>query len=150
MTYTRRPRVRVAAPPDDTWDSVMRPHGRPMYYNRAGQPCTMREWTEIFEDPRRRFVGQDYVLGAWVATIYDGLNQDILEDGPPTMFETTVFRKDADRALPAYLDGYQIRYASEREALEGHWEIRKLARAMQQVENGPPPLWPGTVKRRRR
>lgn len=155
MTYTRRPRVRVDAPPDDTWDRVFHPSGFALHYNRAGQPCSLREWTEAFEDHRRRFLGRDYVLGAWVATIYDGLNHDIVAGARPTMFETTVFRKDrfghrqSGKVLPEGFDGYQVRYTSERDALKGHWGIRLEVRKAQQQLNGPPPL-AVTVKRKKR
>lgn len=155
MTYTRRPRVKVTAPQDDTWDKVSMPGGHALHYNRAGQPCSLREWTTLFEDHKRRFLGRDYVLGAWVATIYDGVHLDIFEDGPPTMFETTVFpkgrfgRRRTGRELPEFLDQYARRYASEREAREGHWMIRRWVRQIQQLRNGPLPL-AVTAKRRRR
>jgi len=79
---------------------------RTMYVDKQGQPLEEQAWLKLISDDDYRVLKQDTLPnGARVSTIWFGLN-------PPNIFETCVFTADglAD----------QDRYASEREALDGH------------------------------
>ena len=86
-----------------------------LFYNRAGQPITMREWGEHFRQPLYKIVRQTQLRnGRLVSTVWLGADHRI-GPGPPLIFETMVF------ALPSISgDLDQLRYATETEALAGH------------------------------
>lgn len=68
------------------------------------------KWMEI----GNRIVKQEYIGDYFVSTVFLGLNHNF-EVGEPLLFETKVFNtKDYSRHLG------QERYATKKEALEGH------------------------------
>lgn len=65
-------------------------------------------------------VGQDEIDGAYISTVFLGLDHNYLGDGEPTLFETKVFRKDGAE--------YTRRYKTWAEAEEGHKDMAEIAR----------------------
>ena len=85
------------------------------YYDRKGQPITSSDWSRSFNDKEKSVVRQtDLDNGAWVSTVWLGLNHRFSE-GPPLIFETMVFPR---RGTWGELDCQ--RYSTEEEALTGH------------------------------
>jgi hypothetical protein len=94
------------------------------YFDRKGEPLDLMRFAVLFEDDDYRRVGFDEVGPFEVSTVWLGLNH---RHGPgtPLIFETMVFRKGSR----ADLDG--DRYATEREAKEGHKRFVERLRGKQ-------------------
>ena len=97
---------------DKDWD------GRPLYYDRQGQPMTMHQWAEKFEDENytriaRDVVGPDEPLDPapliTVSTFWRGVNHNLRHD-EPLIYETLI--------IGGY-DATGMRYATEKQAREG-------------------------------
>lgn len=69
------------------------------------------EWGRWFEDSNRIVVQED-VGGAWVSTVFLGIDHNHTNSGPPLLFETMVFRGDHG--------GEMDRYSTWEEAVVGH------------------------------
>lgn len=119
---------------EDTWDTVDSLMGRPMYFDKTGNPITMRQWGELRElglDPDGKYgegsyqrVAQDTVGKAWVSTVWLGIDHGMhFGDEPyrPVIFETMVFGGKYDDS--------QMRYCTEWEAIKGHAEAVEDLRA---------------------
>ena len=99
---------------DKDWD------GRPLYYDRHGQPMTMRQWAEKFEDENYTHIARD-VIGPdepldpapliTVSTFWRGVNHDLRHD-EPLIYETLI--------IGGGYDATGMRYATEKQAREGH------------------------------
>lgn len=110
-------------------DSVISPvTGRPAYFDRDGNPISLRRWGELHEgglDELRQFdrdsyvrVGYDEVGEASVSTVWLGLDHGFCRPGPgyrPIIFETMVFGGDDDQ--------FCLRYCREEEARVGHQSV---------------------------
>lgn len=105
------------------------------FFNQAGQPITVAEWSLAFEDFDARRVRFDTVHGAGeavdVSTVWVGLDHQF-GDGPPLIFESLVFGGP--------LDGAGLRYATRDEAIEGHaalvGEVRQALEALERARRG--------------
>jgi hypothetical protein len=71
----------------------------PGYYKLIGKlavPVTdPTEWARFFEKSTRdrsRIVAQTHIGGVFVSTVFLALDHRFLEDGPPQLFETMIFR----------------------------------------------------------
>lgn len=120
-----------------------------LHYSRKGQPISLREWARTAEGNgtwksvrKAIYVAQDFVGPYRVSTVWMG--RDIgCGFGPPLIFETMVFERKLTRApdwsftYHKSLDDYSLRYPTERRALQGHWEIRRLVRRAVQASHGP-------------
>jgi hypothetical protein len=84
-----------------------------MYYNRAGQPISIDEFSWDIENRR---IGADYVVcgdeSVRVSTVHLGLDHS-WGDGPPLIFETMLF------GGPESIDQWQRRYSTEEQARAG-------------------------------
>jgi hypothetical protein len=99
---------------DKDWD------GCPLYYNRQGQPMTMHQWAEKFEDENYTHIARD-VIGPdepldpapliTVSTFWRGVNHDLRHD-EPLIYETLI--------IGGGYDATGMRYATEKQAREGH------------------------------
>ena len=94
-----------------------------MYYDRQGQPMTLHEWGQAFEQPRS--LANTMLRGPargskWVSTVWLGLDHRFDGDGPPLIFETMVFRSGSMVELDVR------RYATEDEARAGHAALCKI------------------------
>jgi hypothetical protein len=108
---------------DKDWD------GRPIYYDRQGQPMTMRQWAEKFEDEgythiARDVIGPDEPLDPapliTVSTFWLGVNHNWRDD-EPLIYETLIIG-----------GGYEatgMRYPTEKQAREGHRRVVDELRA---------------------
>ena len=67
--------------------------GRGMYFDRQGQPMEMMEWARAFGDHEGRIVGQHWVRGWMVSTVWLGINHNFnpFSQGPPLIFGTMIF-----------------------------------------------------------
>jgi hypothetical protein len=104
-----------------------------LYYDYDGNPIDVLEWAALFEarefsdvkvGPRWR-VATDKIGDYDISTVWMGIRSldSFLEEGPPLIFETMVFRGGSalcDRAE---------RYPSAQEAAEGHVRICETLRA---------------------
>ena len=100
--------------PDKDWD------GRPLYYDRQGQPMTMHQWAEKFEDENYTHIARD-VIGPdepldpapliTVSTFWRGVNHNLRHD-EPLIYETLI--------IGGGYDATGMRYATEKQAREGH------------------------------
>lgn len=143
--------------PGTYFDQVVDPlTGRSLVYDRKGRPISMREWGRRLEDDswkavkRSKQVRQDFVGRYRVSTVWLGLDHSHGLGGPPLIFETMVFERRRARGIfglyhPDVFD-IQWRYATEEEALRGHYAVRKLVRLAMHALNGPRPL-PVRVRR---
>jgi len=91
-----------------------------MHYDRAGNRITLDEWVALYTDDNKR-VARTEVNGVTVSTVWLGMDHS-LSYGPPLIFETMVFAKEAFGAL-------QERYETEHEAILGHLDIVDRVRA---------------------
>lgn len=133
---------------DQLMDQLINPRlGRPMHWDRAGRPITMRQWAELNAcGLRYKRVAQDTVRGGrrrvWISTVWLGSDSNFASGGTfggmgthiPIIFETMVF------GGPEGIDQQQWRWSTERGALRGHWIIRREVRRALQRANGPAPL----------
>ena len=90
------------------------------YYDRQGQPISLRHWCLLLGDDEYKRVAEDvFVMGepVRVSTVWLGLNHN-WTGGPPLIFETMCFGGTHD--LHAW------RYTTEEQALEGHAEVVTL------------------------
>ena len=72
----------------------------------------VKTWAAWYEKADRKVAHTEVPeLGADVSTVFLGLDHQ-WGDGPPILFETMIFGSD--------LDGYQERYSTWDEAIEGH------------------------------
>jgi len=88
---------------------------RSLYYDRSGHPIGMREWSVLHADMGYKIVARDELNGWLVSTVWLGIDHNFTLTGKPVIFETMVFAPD-----PCQDDGYQERYTTEDEALQGH------------------------------
>ena len=95
--------------------------GRPMYFDKAGEPVTFFEWAELREEPGYRRIGFTEVCeGVEVSTVWLGMNHNWY-DGPPIIFETLVFSDDTGTEC--------YRYSTEAQAVAGHDRVVAELRA---------------------
>jgi hypothetical protein len=126
----------------DFWDSLIDPiYGRPMWFDRQGNPISMLRWGELREvgvDAEGRYsessyvrVGEDDVGEAHVSTVWLGMDHGFNFDGDPdyrpVIFETMIFGGEHDEAM--------MRYCTEEEAHRGHIE------AVTDLRAGMRPWW---------
>ena len=103
-----------------------------MYYDKQGQPITAEMdvdacliWAKLFEDREyQRVATTKLVNDVLISTRWIGIDHSVLTEGPPMIFETMVFGKNAVQG-----DQYQERYSTEEEALTGHKAICKIEEA---------------------
>lgn len=113
------------------------------YYNRKGQLLTFEQWISQLPNLRKR-VAVDKIPGGRVSTIFlFGMNYNTVPDRQLILFETMIFMRDESH--PMHL--YREQYTTEALARWAHRNIRKEARRIQQMQNGPKPL---KVRMRRR
>ena len=103
--------------------------GRPLYYDRQGQPMTMQQWAEKFEDENYTHIARD-VIGPdepldpapliTVSTFWRGVNHDLRHD-EPLIYETLI--------IGGGYDATSMRYATEKQAREGHRRVVDELRA---------------------
>lgn len=89
---------------------------RPMYYNTEGDPITREEWATSYDDGDSTQVALSEVS---VSTVFMGLDHAMGTEGPPILWETMIFGGPHD--------GYQTRYSSKEDAVEGHRYATALA-----------------------
>lgn len=106
----------------------------PRYYDRKGEPITMREWLILCEAPDYRGVGWTEVGPYYVSTVWLGLNHNWGE-GPPIIFESMVFASETSvskeletewgtmPSFPYHESFDQRRYGTEDAALAGHAQL---------------------------
>ena len=74
-------------------------------------PVDMMEWARLTKG-KNRIVAKTNIGEARISTIFLGLDHGQYGDGPPVLFETMIFGGPED--------GYQERYCTWDEAVEGH------------------------------
>lgn len=90
------------------------------HYDPWGRPCSLGAWAMWFESRgAERFLKQTRLPnGYFVSTIWLGIDHGFGR-GPPIIFESMVFQSPkSEHSLGPMRD--QRRYATRREALEGH------------------------------
>ena len=93
---------------------------RPRYYDRKGNPISMRKWSALFNDPGYQRIALDEGNGKCVSTVWLGLDHSFSQSGPPLIFETMVFAEDSDSEIGCE------RYATEADAIKGHHEMAEM------------------------
>jgi hypothetical protein len=109
--------------PDKDWD------GRPIYYDRQGQPMTVHQWAQKLEDENYTHIARD-VIGPdepldpapliTVSTFWCGFNPSWRND-EPLIYETLI--------IGGGHDATGMRYATEEQAREGHRRVVDELRA---------------------
>src|SRR5436189_165925 len=75
-------------------------------------------WAEDMQNLYYRVVAVDTLPNGYrVSTVWLGLDHNFSLEGPPLIFETMVFGKEL------WMDLDSARYATEAEAMEGHWRM---------------------------
>lgn len=90
--------------------------------NAKGEPVPEDDivaWAKWFEKAKRQ-IARTTIREAFVSTVFLGIDHQFLPDGPPLLWETMIFGGKHD--------GYQDRYATQKDALKGHEEACKLVR----------------------
>ena len=91
--------------------------------DKDGNPVTCEdaiEWAQWFERPESRRVALDHPAPSIrVSTVFLGLDHSFAEGTAPILWETMIFGGPHD--------GFQRRYSSKEEALEGHKKAVALA-----------------------
>jgi hypothetical protein len=102
---------------DTDWD------GRPIYYDRQGQPMTLHQWAEKFHDEHythlaRDVIGPDEPLDPapliTVSTYWLGVHPNWRNE-EPLIYETLI--------IGGQYDATAMRYATETQAREGHQRV---------------------------
>lgn len=118
----------------------IRHDGRPMYFDRQGNPLGLHEWAAKFEGREYQIVARDELSipgvadgDAFVSTVWLGLDHNHSGEGPPLIFETMAFAGTVESALAPgrkYLNdlGIQLRYSTEAEARFGHAAVLHVVR----------------------
>ena len=91
-----------------------------LWFNKAGEPITSEQGAKLHMDYGYRTIGDDYVKGLHISTVWLGISHSF-SGGPPIIFETMVFGAEGQSLK-------QRRYHTEAEARKGHKEMVKLAR----------------------
>lgn len=115
---------------------------RPMYFDRVGNPIDTGRWLDLNDDLGYKVVRATEVGGVWrVSTVWMGIDHAIV--GPPLIFETMVFELALSNGYMApfagleghaysyyasVMDGLQLRYRTETEAIAGHEAVVASAR----------------------
>lgn len=86
-----------------------------MYFGLHGEPITLREWSALLRDERRR-IALDVIEGVEVSTVHLGIDHG-WGLGPKLLFETMTFAH-ADE-----LDGWCRRYPTRELAELGHEQV---------------------------
>lgn len=90
--------------------------GRPLFWNRQGEPISIAAADELLQDPEYRRVAWDDLGHIQISTIWLGCNFNFTDPaGPPIIFETMTF----DGTEPVLRE----RYATEAAAQAGHERI---------------------------
>lgn len=97
------------------------------YYDRAGLPISLAEWSRLMTITDYRRVALDQVGTLDISTVWLGLDHGF-GTKKPLIFETMVFGGTDDQQICE-------RYASEAEALAGHREIVTLIRATESMSD---------------
>lgn len=93
------------------------------YYDRAGNPITLTQWSRLMEDNDYRIIARDRVGDLLISTIWLGLNHNHW-GGRPLVYETMVFGDDELETE---------RYQTEAEAILGHqMMVSKITQAMKE------------------
>ena len=87
---------------------------------------SLQQWGRFFEKIGNRRVAFDKVGVYLVSTVFLGIDHNFLEEGPPHLFETMIFKAGSNQDL------YCERYATWDEAVEGH--ERAVAKAEKGLE----------------
>lgn len=87
-----------------------------MMYDRNGNEIDTMTWGRLHQDYEYKVVRKSIKGDIRVSTVWLGLDQNFLGDGPPIIFETMVF------GVP---DEHQERYCTEAEAIAGHEKMCK-------------------------
>lgn len=101
--------------PSEDYERII---GRPLHYDRNGQPMDWEAWCLEFEFIERHVGSDELTIGGQpvhISTVWLGLDHGFGMSERPLIFETMVFGGP--------LDEYQARYATEEEALAGHQEV---------------------------
>jgi hypothetical protein len=99
----------------DDLDVVRYFNGRPVYLDRSGQPMTLRQWGEAYEDAEKRLVARTEVGDAQVITMWMGLDADPISNPIPLIFGS-IIRRGASW-------GEEIETATEAEAMQAHQQL---------------------------
>jgi hypothetical protein len=95
---------------------------KPYYYKLDADhnpvPCDLEDFAKQFSaQSQMRQVAFDEIRGVRISTAFLGIDHNY-GDGPPILFETMIFGGDHD--------GYQDRYYTWNEAIEGHKKAIEL------------------------
>lgn len=102
--------------------------GRPMHFDRQGNPLTLWEWIPLHGDPKYRRVAATQLGfdgGIFVSTVWLGTDHSF-GTGPPLIFETMVFDRTTSASMAN--DLFMDRYSTEEQALAGHEAMVALVR----------------------
>lgn len=131
--------------------------GRPLEYDREGNPISLDEFCKLREDREYIVVQQDHIDNWLVSTVWLGVDYQF-GDGPPIIFETKIFDQSQqglqeaaesyERGRKAAMESFGIemaklnpdqiglgpeaftnRYSTEAEAKAGHEEALVAVRA---------------------
>lgn len=91
---------------------------RPIYFDKDGSPLNLMEWAYKFELMSYRIVSRTKIDKYEVSTVWIGLDQDIMQQGVPIIFETMIFCADKDDEFYHWID----RYSTLEEAQKGHFD----------------------------
>lgn len=101
------------------------------YFDRAGLPITVQQWSVLHGDTSYRVVASTEVGDATVSTVWLGLDHGMGRGPGPVIFETMVFGGEHD------LETW--RYTTLADAEAGHDEVVALLKGVEEL--APSPWW---------
>lgn len=96
------------------------------HYDRDGNQITMPEWIGLSATPGYSIVKQDKISGAWISTVWLGIDHGFGHSSVPMIFETLVDWPESE-------DAEIYRHSTEAEALEVHESFCAKARALPHI-----------------
>lgn len=95
------------------------------YYDKDGNEIKYDKWVQMISDFSYRIIDY-YEIGPYrVSTVWMGVNHNIRGE-PIHVFETMIFRVNEYEGERDELDGYQARYSTLTEAVNGHERAVKM------------------------
>jgi hypothetical protein len=84
-------------------------------HNIVAEPDVMKwgAWLNAAVETEASVVAQEEAGGAWISTVFLGLDHNHMKDGEPILFETAVFRKDGTTFTRRYKDWTAARQGHE-------------------------------------
>lgn len=95
-----------------------------LYYDKKGRPISLQEFAKLSKIKKYREIGRhQFSDGAFVSTVWLGIDHSFTGEGQPIIFETMSFDIDKKTGKIDWGGQYTTRYTKEEDAKKGHAEM---------------------------